>query len=232
VLGEYPSQAENQLIDYSWVEAARKRYDEYVKNYGERPPQGIRPIMGLDVSELGVDSNVACFRYGGFIAPLVAWKGVDPDHTAMRALEMYRERNCYMAMVDGTGVGSSVAPAMSRMGRNDPDPAVCVSVKIAGKPSKHITSEMGEFKSLYDQLWWALREWIRADPNAMLPNDRMLLQELRIPMYQVKPTDGKIWVTRKDEMRDALRRSPDRADALCLTFLPRNRATVMRLVGN
>ena len=44
-----------------------------------------------------------------------------------------------------------------------------------------------------------------------------LAEELLVPTYEIK--NGKIRVMSKDTMRELLRRSPDRADALCLTFL-------------
>jgi hypothetical protein len=50
----------------------------------------------------------------------------------------------------------------------------------------------------------------------MLPPDEMLTEELTVPTYEIR--NGKIRVMAKDVMRELLRRSPDRADALCLTF--------------
>jgi hypothetical protein len=46
----------------------------------------------------------------------------------------------------------------------------------------------------------------------------MLTEELLCPTYEIK--DGKIRVMPKDIMRELLKRSPDRADGLCLTFAP------------
>ena len=54
----------------------------------------------------------------------------------------------------------------------------------------------------------------------MLPPDEMLVEELATPTYEV--TNGKVRVMKKDVMRDLLKRSPDRADALCLTFAESN----------
>jgi hypothetical protein len=87
-------------------------------------------------------------------------------------------------------------------------------VKVASSPTER--TELGEFKILRDQLWWACREWLRTDPGAMLPPDEMLIEDLQTPTYEVQ--NGKIRVMKKDVMRDLLKRSPDRADALCLTF--------------
>jgi hypothetical protein len=87
-------------------------------------------------------------------------------------------------------------------------------VKVASAPTKK--SEMGEFYILRDQLWWACREWLRADPGAMLPPDEALIEELLCPTYEV--VNGKIRIMKKSTIRELLKRSCDRADALCLTF--------------
>ena len=50
----------------------------------------------------------------------------------------------------------------------------------------------------------------------MLPPDEMLIEELACPTYEVE--GGKIRIMKKPTMRELLKRSPDRADALCLTF--------------
>jgi hypothetical protein len=89
-----------------------------------------------------------------------------------------------------------------------------IPVKVASKPTQ--ISEAGEFKILRDQLWWLCREWLRTDTGAMLPPDELLIEELQTPTYQVE--NGKIRVMRKPVMRELLKRSPDRGDALCLTF--------------
>jgi len=226
VLGEYPLKGANMLIQQEWVDSARSRWDSYVAVHGEIPPMGANGIMGLDVAELGVDANVACFRYGGFVKSLISWSGVDPYESAQRAMGLYRTNNINIAMIDGMGVGAGVAPAMARQGREFKIRAV--SVKANEKPTK-MTTEKGEFKILRDQMWWELREWLRTDPGAMLPPDYMLIEEITAPFYQEK--NGKIMVTDKETLRDMLKRSPDRADALCLTFSPFERPKVIRLEG-
>ncbi len=88
------------------------------------------------------------------------------------------------------------------------------AVKVASSPTE--STELGAFRNLRSQLWWACREWLRTDAGASLPPDEMLLEELAIPTYSVD--SGKVEVSRKPTMREILKRSPDRADALCLTF--------------
>jgi hypothetical protein len=218
VLGDYPPQGVAQLISQVWIDAARARWDLYVAAHGETPPAGVQPIIGIDIAELGTDSNVCCPRYGGFVARLKSWSSVDADMSATRALESYRALNAQIAFIDGTGVGASVAPSMVRQSRGSDNVVRAIGVKVSEKPGIFIKSELGEFRTMRDQLWWAVREWLRTDSGAMLPPDPMLLEELRVPTYDVP--GGKIEVMPKQQMRQLLRRSPDRADALCLTFAP------------
>jgi hypothetical protein len=210
VLGRYPAQGSRQLISKEWIANARTRWDLYVTDHGEVPPQGVWAIMGLDIGEFGTDANVACFRYGGFVAQFVAWSGIDTVVTGDRAIGEYRNRQVSRVNVDATGVGAGVSPHMQR--------AACsaIPIKVASSPTEK--TELGEFQILRDQLWWACREWLRTDPGAMLPPDELLIEELQTPTYEVH--NGKIRVMKKDTMRELLKRSPDRADALCLTFAP------------
>lgn len=227
VLGRYPPQSESQLISDTWINEARKRWDDYVLMHGEAPPEIVQPTMGLDVAEKGGDWNICCLKYGSFIARMIPWQGLDIDETAMKALAIYHEKNCAIAMIDGMGIGSAVAPFMARKGREDD--VAAISVKVSEKPSIMIKAEQGEFRALRDQLWWAVREWLRTDKNAMLPPEPLLVEELKTPTYRVNPDNGKIEVMGKDKMRDLLKRSPDRADALCLAFTPIHRPKFIRL---
>lgn len=223
-LARFPGQAETQLISRAWVEAAQQRWLLWQAQHGERPPAGIRPIHGQDVAEFGTDQNVACFRYGGWVAPFETWSGVDVLVTGDRAAELAQARNARISYVDATGVGSGVAPQMERWWSRDAPgyKGQAIPIKVAEAPTFRV--DEGEFGLLRDQLWWLCREWLRTDPAAMLPPDPDLADELCAPRYRVRK--GKIKVSDKDELRVRLRRSPDKADALCLTF-----ATEQRDIG-
>lgn len=210
VLGQYPAQGSTQLISKEWIARARSRWDAYVAQYGEVPPHGTSAIMGQDIAEFGSDSNVSCFRYGGFVSRLVVWGGVDLYATGERAIEEYNSLKVSRCNVDATGTGAGIAPHMRRGG------CLATDVKVASRPTRK--TELGEFYILRDQLWWECREWLRIDPGAMLPPDELLIEELQTPTYEV--VNGKIRVMKKEVMKELLKRSPDRADALCLTFAP------------
>lgn len=117
VLGKYPVHGSNILIAQEWIDAARTRYDLYTAQYGQTPPVGTHLVMGLDVADMGEDSNSLCRRSGGFVAPLEMWGGVDPDVTARRAAERAHREKAEHVAVDSTGVGAAVAPAIGRTAR-------------------------------------------------------------------------------------------------------------------
>lgn len=232
VLGEYPQQSDTQLISDAWISAARSRWDAYVSVHGEVPPLGVSPLIGVDVAEYGKDANTACVRWGGFVGRMYSWQGVDASDSADKALSIAYKTGSKMIMVDGTGVGSTVAPLIARRvrmeGGSKEEKIRAISVKVGSKPSPVIKAEQGEFYSLRDQLWWAVREWLRTDPGAMLPPDHMLLEELKVPTY-AKTDNGRLKIMKKEVIRDLLKRSSDRADALCMTFLPIPKAKVLAM---
>lgn len=208
VLGRYPSQDVSQLISKSWVDRAVERYHDHVAKHGEVPPKGIKPILGLDVAEKGVDNNVACLRYGDWVTIPRFWNSIDPIETADKAADIYTSYECQRAFVDQLGPGGSVAGLMQKAG------CTAIGIKVNTSPTRQ--SELGAFTQLRDQLYWEVREWLRGNPNSMLPPDKELLEELLVPQYQIP--NGKIKVTQKDEMRRLLARSPDKLDALAMTF--------------
>ncbi|MFH2076411.1 MAG: hypothetical protein ABIJ57_13880, partial [Pseudomonadota bacterium] len=180
----------------------------FVAKWGEVPPKDVAGIMGLDCAEMGNDLNKCCFRYGGWVEKLVGWGGVDMIETGDRAAIEYHKRTLRAASVDANGVGAGVAPHMRRLR--------CNAHGIKAQERATAVTEMGEFGIIRDQLWWAVREWLRVDTGSMLPPDDELMEELHTVTYEVK--GGKIKVMDQDTIKELLKRSPNSADALRQTF--------------
>lgn len=207
VLGRYPAQSIKQLISKDWIAKARTRWDLYVSEHGEKPPAYASGVMGQDVAEFGNDSNVLCKRYGGYVEKFITWQGMDVIGSAERGVVEAKIEGLRVN-IDATGVGAGVAPHMRKAGCS------ATGIKVASKPTER--TSLGEFYIMRDQLMWAVREWLRIDEGAMLPPDEALTEELAAPTYEIQ--NGKIRVMRKDIIKELLKRSPDRADALALTF--------------
>lgn len=235
IFGEYPPQGEMQLISDEWIQRAIENW----KRIDRKSALSKRPVVGVDVAEYGGDANALCSRYDNYVDYFKTWRGVDVDFSTHEIIYPFiTSKNPNFIMVDATGLGSSVAPALARKLRVDRDNRSVredlsllprpVAVKVGGSPSPMINTELGEFQNLRAQLWWATREWLKNDLDAAIPDDQELTDELRCPTYY-KNLQGKIVITDKETMRDRLRRSPNKADALCLTFNPMRRAKVLRI---
>lgn len=177
VLGEYPYAGDNQLIAKEWINRARVRWDIYVSQNGEIPPIGVPGVMGQDVSEMGDDSNVATFRYSGFVEQPISWSGVDTVVTGEKASIEFKKRNITHCNVDSTGVGAGVAPVMNRKG--------CKANRIMVASRSTEKTDLGEFGIMRDQIAWGLREWLRTDNTAMLPPNIKMLEEMRVVTYEI-----------------------------------------------
>ena len=73
-----------------------------------------------------------------------------------------------------------------------------------------------KFMRLRDELWWRAREWLESK-EVRIPNQNELIGDLTTPTYEMMST-GKIKVEGKADIKKRLPRSPDMADAFCLTF--------------
>jgi hypothetical protein len=69
---------------------------------------------------------------------------------------------------------------------------------------------------LRDELWFQVREWF-GTRAVRIPKDDPLIAELVVPKYKIE-SSGKIKAESKDELKKRGEKSPNRADALCLTF--------------
>jgi len=208
VLGEYPAAGTNSLINQEWIDAARTRYDQYVSQNGEVAPEFIKANVGADIAEMGNDSTVLCFRYGGFVFPLVSWDQCELPETEDKIVTVCEGEDISRILVDGTGLGSGVAPHLQL--RHLP------AVKVMVASSATANCDLAEFCILNDQLAWAVRVWLSGD-TAMLPPDELLIEELGAYTYGIGD-DGKLRVSKKSIIKDLLKRSPDRFDSLKLTF--------------
>jgi hypothetical protein len=71
------------------------------------------------------------------------------------------------------------------------------------------------FHRLRDQVWWWLRERFMEKKDISIPKDDELIEELTTVTW--KEEGGKIKIEAKESIQKKIRRSPNKADALCLT---------------
>jgi len=225
VLGRYPSRGSNQLIPERYINEARSRWDMWVAQNGYEPPKLVRPIIGHDIADTGEDSNCICLRYGGWIAPLKKWKGVNVDASVDKCANIAKEHNALYVNADSTGVGASAAPKLKKMGIR------AYRIMMQESPTKELI-EPGNKQNknalifpyrMRDQILWSVREWLMNDLSSTLPPDERLLDQLGVLDYKEDEMTGRIKVMSKEKIVEILQYSPDELMALALTFAPPNK---------
>jgi hypothetical protein len=198
VLGEFSLRDDDVLIPAELVDAAMVR---------DIPVATTDPLVyGLDVARFGNDRSVLCKRRGNVVVEFKTWQNLDLMQLVGAVVnESKQDEKVDEVLVDSIGLGSGVADRLRELGFNVRD--VNVSESSAMNPQAN---------RLRDDLWLQCRDWLR-EKACKLPKNDELRMELVSPTYKFTST-GKIQVEPKDSLKKRGLRSPDIADALCLTF--------------
>jgi hypothetical protein len=199
VLGEFPTSEEDQLIPLDVLEAAVNR---------DIPETG-SIVWGLDVARFGSDETVLCKRHGDVIKELRAVRGYDTMQvTGWVIHEIERaapEEKPTTICIDSIGYGAGCADRLRELRHN------ALDVQVSERPS-----HKEKYYNLRAELWWEFRDWLQAGIGS-LPDDEDLLAQASSIKYKFH-SSGKLMVEKKEDLKKRGLPSPDRADALCLTF--------------
>lgn len=205
VLGEFSVAEDDTMISAELVDASMVRDVAWDDN----PPL----VYGLDVARFGDDASVLVKRRGNIVTEIKMWRGLDlMQLTGAVVNEANLDRPAEIC-VDSIGLGAGVADRLREVGQPARD--VNVAESAAMNPSAD---------RLRDDLWLQMRDWL-AQRACKLPQDPDLRMDLVSPRFTFT-SSGKVKLESKAELKKRLRRSPDRADALALTF-----ASTAALVG-
>lgn len=207
VLGNFPEQGENNVIPLAWIEASMERWKETTG-------QG-SIVLGVDVARYGQDLSVIAPRQGSKILPLQVYSGKDTLEFTGEVLKAARATNAKHIKVDVIGLGAGVVDPLKAA------EAPVIAVNVAA--SSDVVDDDGNriYANLRAELWWALREALdpkNPEPLALPPDDD-LLGDLAAPNYKIN-AKGAIQIEEKEKTKARLGRSPDRGDAVMLTFAP------------
>lgn len=211
VRGDFPREAENAVIGLGLVEAARARHDAAL----EDPLTG-RFAVGVDVARFGDDLTVIQGVYEDRPVPPAVHRKQDNVEVAGHVMDYVaaeRARSGYIGpvdvKVDDLGNGGGVTDTLRHSPR-----AVELGIVVMPITVSH-TATSGGYSTLRDQLWFALRDWLKEAGH--LPPDTTRETELLAPTYSFD-SRGRAKVASKDEIKAVLGRSPNYADALALAI--------------
>ena len=197
VLGEFALADDDTLIPAELVDGAINR------DVSASPSEPL--VFGLDVARFGSDRTALVKRKGNVVLEVKSWGGLDTMQVVGAIVNETKMDKPDEICVDTIGLGSGVADRLRELGLNVRDVNVAESSAMNPNANK-----------LRDELWLAVKDWL-ATRSVKLPQDDQLRHELVAPRYTFTSA-GKVQVESKDSMRKRGMRSPDLADALCLSF--------------
>lgn len=201
VLGEFPLSDDDTVIPMHLIDAAMSR--DLVED--DRAPA----IWALDVARFGTDRSALAKRRGQVITEIKRWAGLDLMQLTGAVVAEYQAQAPHLRpaeiLVDSIGLGSGVVDRLREL------KLPARGVNVSESPSMK-----GTYQNLRAELWFATKAWLE-QRGCRLPKDEDLMAELAGPRFKFS-SSGKLQVESKDEMRRRGLRSPDLADAVCLTM--------------
>jgi len=201
VLGEFPLADDNTIIPFHLAESAMHRDIEMTP--------GLQPIWAIDPARFGSDRTAFCKRVGNVITEITSWQGLDLMQTVGRVMAEYESlpisQRPSEILVDSIGVGGGVVDRLRELG------APVRGVNVSEVPSMGKT-----YNNLRTELWFKTKAWLE-DRSCKIPNNDALVADLTGIRYSFT-SSGKMQAESKDAMKKRGLKSPDLADAVCLTM--------------
>jgi hypothetical protein len=174
--------------------------------------------LSVDPARGGMDKTSIARRHGTWFDRMVSVPGImTKDGPSAAGVVVPLLRNGAPIAIDGIGIGSSALDFL--VGLN------LLVHSVIGSASSELMDKMGQlrFRNKRAEMYWRLREALDPDsPEPIyLPPDSELLADLCAVRYKVV-TMGKVAAIQmrdKDEIREALGRSPDKGDAVAMSFV-------------
>lgn len=196
MLCDFTASSDNVLIGIDLVSTACARVMTLGSNHG------LPKILGVDVARYGSDRSVIQRRQGLMAFEPAVMGGIDNMTLANRVAAEINAWDPDAVFIDA-GRGEGVIDRLRQMNY------AVIEVNFGGKPinARHLNRRA--------EMWDLLRQWL-VDGGA-LPANLELKFDLVAPTYDFDSA-GRLRLESKDDIKARGLRSPDLADALCLTF--------------
>ena len=201
-----------QVIPTEWIEAAMARWDA-------KTDPGRLSVVGVDPARGGADRTVFAPRYGNWFGRLIEYPGQStPDGQRVFGLLAPLLAQGGSANIDVIGIGSAVYDVGTLAG------AAVNAINVSEGTEERDRSGNFGFANQRSWMYWRVRELLDParplDPGeepVALPPDEQLKAELAAHRYE--PVARGIRVRPKDEVKDILGHSPDKAEAVALACI-------------
>ncbi len=198
VFGKFPPGQSNALLGIDDCTAAAGRTVTQASYYDEVK------ILGVDVARFGDDRSVLQPRQGKVAFVPKVFRNLDTMQLAGQVATFIRAWDPDAVFIDQTGIGAGVVDRLRQLG-----------FPVIGIDNGQGAIDAEQFLNRRAEMWWKLAEWVKA--GGCIPDDAELLGELVAPTYKFTP-DNRLQLESKADLKKRGLPSPDKADALSLTF--------------
>jgi phage terminase large subunit len=204
VLGQFPTEGPDTLYPLAWLERAKRP---------RRGPRTGRLSAGVDVAGPGEDETSVTIRDGEEVLLNVGFADADARGKVAAVLVPYREQ-LDVVNVDSIGIGYYFARHLESLGL----PVQDINVQV----TDYIDNE--KYKNLKASAYWGVRDRLREDRLSGLGDlkepDRLISQLASI--HYGHNAGGQVEIeSKKDMVKKRGAKSPDRAESLILSFIPK-----------
>lgn len=209
VLGEFPGVSSNQLIGHERTSKAMAR-DVPLLSYSSEPI-----VWGLDPARYGDDEMALARRQGLLCRKFFSWRNLNGPELARKVLALRAKAEADgeapdKLFIDVGSVGSSCYDHLVELGYG----RWVIPVDFGGS-----ADDASIYANKRAEIWGRMAQWVNERPVS-LPNDPVLFAELTAPTYGYRVVNKRtvLLIESKDDMKKRGVASPNRADALALTF--------------
>lgn len=197
VFGQFPQSSLNTLLGPEEISASMKRLvrkEDY---------QFSQKRIGVDVARFGDDMSVFFPRQGLVAFRPTEMRNLRTNEIAARLVSAKMKWGSEAEFLDDTGGwGAGVVDSLLQSG------VAATPINFSGRATDP------RYLNKRAEMWFNMASWVKK--GGALPPIPELIRELSEPTYTFQ--NGKFRLEEKDQIKERLGFSPDRADALALTF--------------
>lgn len=232
IYGEFPRAEADTFIPLEIVELAKGSNAQIDKRITTGD-------LGVDVARFGDDETVIAKRVGNYVFPLKSYRKQDTTvttgHVLSQAKKMIKSNphiREVIIKVDDSGVGGGVTDQLKEIINEQRLPFRVIPVINNGK-----ADDDEHYENVGTEQWGVLRDVLNDDfskhmlgkpTEVHFPDDQKLISQLTTRKYRMT-SRGKIALERKEDMKKRGLQSPDRADAVVLSFYrPKDKISILQ----
>jgi hypothetical protein len=166
--------------------------------------EGLPVILGVDVARFGDDDSAICRRQGPAVLELWSGAGLRTDDLVTKIMHYDRKYSPELICVDPGG-GQGVIDYGRRV----------LEGKVIEVPFGSRAVDEMAYVNRRTEMWAAMRRFLQ--DGGCIPEDSALISQLAAPTYSYDNA-GRMALEKKSRVKDRLSVSPDKADAMALTF--------------